>query len=95
MGRPRDAQQLVPGEIQIAQILSCLKRHDLRNVVWPTTDAHYTAAHYFDPELAAVKGFNLFWQFVSRAAQRRRRPGVGGGRDVRLPAGLRQVTELR
>ncbi|MBO0891487.1 MAG: alkaline phosphatase D family protein [Acidothermales bacterium] len=52
-------------EIQIADILSFLKQHDIRNVVWLTTDVHYTAAQYFDPDQAAFKDFNPFWQFVS------------------------------
>ncbi|HEY3502585.1 MAG TPA: alkaline phosphatase D family protein [Actinocatenispora sp.] len=52
-------------ELQIAEILSFLKREDIRNVVWLTTDVHYTAAHYFDPAKAAFTDFNPFWQFVS------------------------------
>jgi len=52
-------------ELQIAEILSFLKKEDIRNVVWLTTDVHYTAAHYFDPSKAAFTDFNPFWQFVS------------------------------
>ncbi|GAA1696238.1 alkaline phosphatase D family protein [Fodinicola feengrottensis] len=52
-------------EIQIADILSFLKRQDIRNVVWLTTDVHYTAAQYFDPEKAAFPDFHPFWQFVA------------------------------
>ncbi len=52
-------------ELQIADILTFLKRHDIRNVVWLTTDVHYTAAHYFDPDKAAYTDFNPFWQFTS------------------------------
>ena len=52
-------------EIQIADILTFLKRQDIRNVVWLTTDVHYTAAHYFDPDKAAYQDFNPFWQFTS------------------------------
>ena len=52
-------------ELQIAEILSFLKKEDIRNVVWLTTDVHYTAAHYFDPSKAAYPDFNPFWQFVS------------------------------
>jgi alkaline phosphatase D len=33
--------------------------------VWLTTDVHYTAAHYFDPNKAAYQDFNPFWQFTS------------------------------
>jgi alkaline phosphatase D len=52
-------------EIQFADIFSFLKRQDIRNVVWLTTDVHYTAAHYFDPGKAAFQDFNPFWQFTS------------------------------
>jgi alkaline phosphatase D len=52
-------------EIQFADIFTFLKRHDIRNVVWLTTDVHYTAAHYFDPDKAAYQDFNPFWQFTS------------------------------
>jgi alkaline phosphatase D len=52
-------------EIQIAEILTFLKRRDIQNVVWLTTDVHYTAAHYFDPGKGAYDDFNPFWQFVS------------------------------
>ncbi len=55
-------------EIQIADILSSIKRHDIRNVVWLTTDVHYTAAQYFQPENAAFADFLPFWQFVSGPA---------------------------
>jgi hypothetical protein len=34
-------------------------------VVWLTTDVHYTAAHYFDPDKAAFSDFDPFWQFTS------------------------------
>jgi alkaline phosphatase D len=52
-------------ELQIADILSFLKRQDIRNVVWLTTDVHYAAAQYFDPQKAAFTDFNPFWQFVA------------------------------
>jgi alkaline phosphatase D len=52
-------------ELQIAEILSFIKRHRITNVVWVTTDVHYTAAHYFDPDKAAFTDFDPFWQFTS------------------------------
>ncbi|MFG1922640.1 alkaline phosphatase D family protein [Cryptosporangium sp. NPDC048952] len=52
-------------EIQFADIFTFLKRHDIRNVVWLTTDVHYTAAYYFDPATAAYSDFNPFWQFTT------------------------------
>lgn len=52
-------------EIELAQLLSFIKANDIRNTVWLCADVHYTAAHYFDPELAAFKDFLPFWEFVS------------------------------
>jgi alkaline phosphatase D len=52
-------------ELQIADILSFIKHRHITNTVWLTTDVHYTAAHYFDPNKAAYQDFDPFWQFVS------------------------------
>lgn len=52
-------------ELQIADILTFIKRNRIRNVVWLTTDVHYTAAHYFDPNQAAYSDFDPFWQFTT------------------------------
>jgi alkaline phosphatase D len=55
-------------EIEIAGLLSTLKTRGVRNVVWVTADVHYCAAHYFDPERAASKDFDPFWEFVAGPA---------------------------
>ena len=52
-------------ELQIADLLTFVKRNRIHNVVWLTTDVHYTAAHYFDPDKAAYQDFDPFWQFTS------------------------------
>jgi alkaline phosphatase D len=52
-------------ELQIADVLSFIKRQGIKNVVWVTTDVHYTAAQYFDPDKAVYQDFDPFWQFVS------------------------------
>ncbi|MGY2001880.1 alkaline phosphatase D family protein [Blastococcus sp. SYSU DS1024] len=52
-------------ELEIARLLSDLKRHGVRNVVWFTADVHYTAAHHYDPARAAFTDFDPFWEFVS------------------------------
>jgi alkaline phosphatase D len=52
-------------EIEIADLLSFMKRASIRNTLWITTDVHYTAAHYFDPNKAAFQDFDPFWEFVS------------------------------
>ncbi len=52
-------------ELQIADLLRFIKHQKIRNTVWLTTDVHYTAAHYFDPDKAAFTDFDPFWQFTS------------------------------
>jgi alkaline phosphatase D len=52
-------------ELEIADLLSFIKRSNIRNTVWLTADVHYTAAHYFDPNKAAFQDFDPFWEFVS------------------------------
>lgn len=52
-------------EIELAGLLSFMKKNSIRNTVWICADVHYTAAHYFDPENAAFKDFLPFWEFVS------------------------------
>ncbi|QDP97383.1 alkaline phosphatase [Microlunatus elymi] len=60
-----DNGQPMGRELQIAEILRFIKRHKIKNVVWLTTDVHYTAAHYFDPDKAAFNDFDPFWQFTT------------------------------
>ena len=36
-------------ELEIARVLSAIKRNGVRNVVWITADVHYCAAHHYDP----------------------------------------------
>jgi alkaline phosphatase D len=52
-------------ELEIADLLSHIKRNRIRNVVWLTADVHYTAAHHYDPARAAFHDFDPFWEFVS------------------------------
>lgn len=52
-------------EIELADLLSFIKRHAIHNIVWLCADVHYTAAHYFDPDKAAFQDFLPFWEFVS------------------------------
>jgi len=52
-------------ELEIARLLSFLKKNAIRNVVWLTGDVHYTAAHYYDPGKARFTDFDAFWEFVS------------------------------
>ncbi len=52
-------------ELEIADLLSFIKREGVRNTVWLTADVHYTAAHYYDPSKAQFQDFEPFWEFVS------------------------------
>ncbi|GGM53551.1 alkaline phosphatase [Longimycelium tulufanense] len=52
-------------EAELARVLRELARRRVRNMVWLTADVHYTAAHHYSPERAAVADFDPFWEFVS------------------------------
>ncbi|MCZ7600630.1 MAG: alkaline phosphatase D family protein [Gammaproteobacteria bacterium] len=52
-------------EHEIADLLRFIHARGIDNVVWLTADVHYTAAHHYSPERAAVGDFTPFWEFVS------------------------------
>ena len=52
-------------ELELADILSFIKRERIRNTIWITADVHYAAAHHFDPNKAAFQDFEPFWEFVA------------------------------
>lgn len=52
-------------ELEIADLLSFIKKEEIRNTVWLTADVHYTSAHYYDPGKAKFQDFEPFWEFVS------------------------------
>ena len=52
-------------EVEIADLLSFIKRAGIANTMWITADMHYTAAHYYDPNKAVFQDFDPFWEFVS------------------------------
>ena len=52
-------------ELEIAELLSFMKRQGIRNVVWITADVHYAASHFYNPDKAQFQDFDPFWEFVS------------------------------
>jgi alkaline phosphatase D len=52
-------------ELEIAHLLSALRKARVQNVVWITADVHYAAAHHFDPRRARFTDFDPFWEFVA------------------------------
>ncbi|HTR83718.1 MAG TPA: alkaline phosphatase D family protein [Reyranella sp.] len=52
-------------ELEIAGLLSFIKREGIRNVHWITADVHYPATHRYDPNKAAFSDFLPFYEFVS------------------------------
>ncbi len=52
-------------ELELADLLSFIKRRRIQNVVWITADVHYAAAHEFDPRRAVFPDFSPFWEFVA------------------------------
>lgn len=58
-GKPRGR------ELELAHLLSELKKAKVSNTVWLTADVHYAAAHHFQPERAKFKNFEPFWEFLA------------------------------
>jgi len=52
-------------EIETADLLRYIRNNNIKNTVWFTADAHYTAAHYYDPVKARFPDFAPFWEFMS------------------------------
>jgi alkaline phosphatase D len=52
-------------ELELAELLSFIRNHGIRNVVWITADVHYAAALQYDPSRAVMKDFLPFWEFVA------------------------------
>jgi alkaline phosphatase D len=52
-------------EHEIASLLSFLKAHGVRNVVWITADVHYAAVHHYSPERARFRDFLPFHEIVA------------------------------
>jgi alkaline phosphatase D len=62
-----NGQPGAPGgrEHELAGVFRELAARRVRNLVWLTADVHYTAAHHYSPDRAAVADFDPFWEFVS------------------------------
>lgn len=61
----RDGGPAKGRELEIADLLRFIKAAQITNTVWLTADVHYTAAHFYDPNRAAMQDFEPFWEFVS------------------------------
>ena len=52
-------------ELELARLLSFVRRRGVRNVVWIAADVHYACAIQYDPSRAAFRDFAPFWEFVA------------------------------
>jgi len=52
-------------ELEIAELLSHIKKAGIRNVLWLTADVHFAASYYYDPAKAQFAEFDPFWEFIS------------------------------
>lgn len=52
-------------ELEIAELLSHIKRTEIHNTVWLTADVHFSAAHFYDPSQARYQDFEPFWESVT------------------------------
>ncbi len=60
----QDDPAVLGREVQLAEMLKFIKDNNIKNVVFLTSDVHFTAAISYDPSLATFKDFNPFWEFV-------------------------------
>jgi alkaline phosphatase D len=74
-------------ELEVAELLSFIRRAGIGNTVWITADVHYTAAHYYDPNTAVFQDFTPFWEFVSGPLH----AGTGGPAELDNTFGPRVV----
>lgn len=51
-------------EVQLAEILAFIKAEGIKNVVFLTSDVHFSAAISYQPDRATFKDFNDFYEFV-------------------------------
>lgn len=51
-------------ELEVAELLRFIKRHNIKNVVWVTADVHYASATWYSPQRARFTDFKPFWEFV-------------------------------
>ncbi|HKU96487.1 MAG TPA: alkaline phosphatase D family protein [Vineibacter sp.] len=63
-----DAGPPLGRELEIADLLSFIRRERIHNVIWITADVHYCATHYYDPANAAFGDFLPFYEFISGPA---------------------------
>lgn len=60
----QDDPQVLGREVQLSRLLQFVKDEDIRNVVFITSDVHFTAAVSYLPERAVFSEFSPFWEFV-------------------------------
>ncbi len=63
-GFANDLKEVAGREVQLAEILKFIKDEDIKNVVWLTSDVHFSAAIAYDPARATFKDFKPFYEFV-------------------------------
>jgi alkaline phosphatase D len=52
-------------ELELADLLSGIKRDGVKNTAWITADLHYAAATRYDPARAQFKDFDPTWEFLA------------------------------
>jgi len=52
-------------EGELAELLSFVRKHEIKNLLWLCADVHYSAALHYRPERAEFRDFLPFWEFIS------------------------------
>jgi alkaline phosphatase D len=60
-----DSGEPLGRELEIAELLGFVQRHEIHNLVWVTADVHYACAIHYHPDRARFAPFPPFWEFVA------------------------------
>ena len=85
-----DAGAPLGREIEIAGLLSFIRRERIRNVVFITGDVHYCAAHHYQPDARRVHRFPPVLGVHRRPGARRNVQPAEARRDVRAGSEVRR-----
>lgn len=64
-GIANSSGELSGREYEIADLLSFIKKREIKNTHFLSADVHYCSSQHYTPEKAIFKDFQPFWEFVS------------------------------
>ena len=52
-------------EFELAEILTFIRDEGIQNVAFISSDVHYGAVYFYNPDVALYKEFNPFYEFIA------------------------------